>query len=251
MEGYHPNAPMEAISDNVYYDSQAQQNHQANEYTYHNQSNQTYLPPPPQFTSVNDTTRFPGLHLPYPNQLQDTRSMPQYDNRDLTPWSSRMSGGVQAETSPPIAQLIHHSFEPSHEEYPPMSRSHRYKMPRLPQELQQKQENEPQAKARPETHRNLVGTPGFPKPRPECEFKQKFTSEDDEVLKKLKHNFRDPFRAGSKDDSLTWWQIADFFPGRAPGTLQVHYCKEVSAKGPVWTEDLVRISLDRYSNSKC
>jgi hypothetical protein len=66
--------------------------------------------------------------------------------------------------------------------------------------------------------------------------KLRFTLEDDALLVKLKE---------TKD--LSWNQIADFFPGRSSGTLQVRYCTKLKAKTIVWTEDMAsRYSL--YSN---
>ncbi|KAJ5748558.1 uncharacterized protein N7511_010254 [Penicillium nucicola] len=126
-------------------------------------------------------------------------------------------------------------------------------MPQIP-ELQDELEDGSQTTSRSTTHRCLVGRDDFPKPRPNCEFKQKFTPDDDELLKLLKHDKKDPYRLGSKDDSLTWRQIADFFPGRAPGTLQVHYCKEVNAKkAPEWTEQLdnkLRAAMAEYEKER-
>jgi hypothetical protein len=48
-----------------------------------------------------------------------------------------------------------------------------------------------------------------------CKLKLKFTLEDDKLLLDLK-----------KNKSLTWKQIAEFFPGRSVGTLQVRYYTE-------------------------
>ncbi|KAK0637367.1 hypothetical protein B0T17DRAFT_588243 [Bombardia bombarda] len=56
--------------------------------------------------------------------------------------------------------------------------------------------------------------------------KLKFTPEDDQLLIDLKEN-----------KSLTWKQIADFFPGRSSGTLQVRYCTKLKAKTTQWTDE--------------
>ena len=58
-----------------------------------------------------------------------------------------------------------------------------------------------------------------------------------------------PGRVGGQDDALlvdlketkdlSWKQIADFFPGRSSGTLQVRYCTKLKAKEIFWTEALV------------
>ncbi|KAK5108135.1 hypothetical protein LTR62_008731 [Meristemomyces frigidus] len=58
--------------------------------------------------------------------------------------------------------------------------------------------------------------------------KLKFTPEDDALLLELKES-----------KNLTWKQIADFFPGRSSGTLQVRYCTKLKAKQTVWTEEVV------------
>lgn len=67
-----------------------------------------------------------------------------------------------------------------------------------------------------------------PAPRPRGP-KLKFTPEEDALLVELKEN-----------KNLTWKQIADFFPGRTSGTLQVRYCTKLKAKDTVWTDDMVR-----------
>lgn len=59
--------------------------------------------------------------------------------------------------------------------------------------------------------------------------KLKFTPEDDSLLVDLKEN-----------KSLTWKQIAEFFPGRSSGTLQVRYCTKLKAKTTQWTDETVR-----------
>ena len=61
--------------------------------------------------------------------------------------------------------------------------------------------------------------------------KLKFTTEDDQLLVDLKEN-----------KALTWKQIAEFFPGRSSGTLQVRYCTKLKAKTTQWTDDTVSFS---------
>jgi hypothetical protein len=58
----------------------------------------------------------------------------------------------------------------------------------------------------------------------------KFTPEDDQLLIDLKEN-----------KNLTWKQIADFFPGRSSGTLQVRYCTKLKAKTTQWTDETVSL----------
>ena len=76
---------------------------------------------------------------------------------------------------------------------------------------------------------SVVGTAGMPQPaaRPRGP-KLKFTPEDDQLLVDLKEN-----------KALTWKQIAEFFPGRSSGTLQVRYCTKLKAKTTQWTDDTV------------
>lgn len=66
-----------------------------------------------------------------------------------------------------------------------------------------------------------------PAPRPRGP-KLKFSPDEDSLLVELKEN-----------KNLTWKQIADFFPGRTSGTLQVRYCTKLKAKDVVWTDEMV------------
>jgi hypothetical protein len=76
---------------------------------------------------------------------------------------------------------------------------------------------------------SVVGAQGMPPPAPRPRGpKLKFTPEDDQLLVDLKEK-----------KNLTWKQIADFFPGRSSGTLQVRYCTKLKAKTTVWTDEMV------------
>ncbi len=76
---------------------------------------------------------------------------------------------------------------------------------------------------------SLVGQEGMPQPAPKPRGpKLKFTPDDDQLLMELKEK-----------RSLTWKQIAEFFPGRSSGTLQVRYCTKLKAKTTAWTDDTV------------
>ncbi|PFH56688.1 hypothetical protein XA68_16133 [Ophiocordyceps unilateralis] len=90
---------------------------------------------------------------------------------------------------------------------------------------------------------SMVGQVGMPAPAPRPRGpKLKFTAEDDQLLIELK-----------EQKNLTWKQIADFFPGRSSGTLQVRYCTKLKAKTTLWTEDMdqkLRKSLQDYENEK-
>lgn len=90
---------------------------------------------------------------------------------------------------------------------------------------------------------SVVGQAGMPAPAPRPRGpKLKFTPEDDALLIDLKEN-----------KSLTWKQIADFFPGRSSGTLQVRYCTKLKAKTTQWTDETdqkLRTALQDYENEK-
>jgi hypothetical protein len=77
-----------------------------------------------------------------------------------------------------------------------------------------------------------------PAPRPRGP-KLKFTPEDDQLLVDLKEK-----------KNLTWKQIADFFPGRSSGTLQVRYCTKLKAKTTVWTDEMVSSHTARFTISR-
>ncbi|KAH6680751.1 hypothetical protein B0J14DRAFT_272522 [Halenospora varia] len=90
---------------------------------------------------------------------------------------------------------------------------------------------------------SVVGNPGMPEPAPRPRGpKLKFTPEDDQKLVDLKEN-----------KNLTWKQIAEFFPGRSSGTLQVRYCTKLKAKTTQWTEETIqklRTALHDYEQEK-
>ncbi|ODA82642.1 hypothetical protein RJ55_01150 [Drechmeria coniospora] len=90
---------------------------------------------------------------------------------------------------------------------------------------------------------SMVGQAGMPEPAPRPRGpKLKFTAEDDQLLIELK-----------EQKNLTWKQIADFFPGRSSGTLQVRYCTKLKAKTTLWTEEMddkLRKALQDYENEK-
>ncbi|KAK6851502.1 hypothetical protein PG995_011627 [Apiospora arundinis] len=90
---------------------------------------------------------------------------------------------------------------------------------------------------------SVVGQVGMPAPAPRPRGpKLKFTPEDDQLLIDLKEN-----------KNLTWKQIADFFPGRSSGTLQVRYCTKLKAKTTQWTDETdqkLRTALADYESEK-
>lgn len=83
------------------------------------------------------------------------------------------------------------------------------------------------------SHVKVVGRPGMPSPAPKPKGpKIKFTPEDDALLVELKET-----------KNLTWKQIADFFPGRSSGTLQVRYCTKLKEKRAEWSGEMVSLFL--------
>ncbi|RHZ74911.1 hypothetical protein CDV55_108314 [Aspergillus turcosus] len=90
---------------------------------------------------------------------------------------------------------------------------------------------------------SVVGQPGMPDPAPRPRGpKLKFTQEEDALLVELKEN-----------KNLTWKQIADFFPGRTSGTLQVRYCTKLKAKDVTWTDEMVQRlqrAMQEYENDR-
>jgi hypothetical protein len=87
---------------------------------------------------------------------------------------------------------------------------------------------------------SVVGQPGMPEPAAKPKGpKLKFTPEDDALLVELKET-----------KNLTWKQIADFFPGRSSGTLQVRYCTKLKAKTMVWTDNMVSYSISHHAKMR-
>lgn len=84
---------------------------------------------------------------------------------------------------------------------------------------------------------SMVGREGMPEPAPRPKGpKLKFTREDDALLVRLKET-----------KNLTWKQIAEFFPGRSAGTLQVRYCTKLKAKTTLWNDDMVSDTFPCFS----
>ncbi|KAI4848118.1 hypothetical protein E4T44_04118 [Aureobasidium sp. EXF-8845] len=90
---------------------------------------------------------------------------------------------------------------------------------------------------------SMVGKEGMPEPAPRPKGpKLKFTREDDALLVRLK-----------EAKNLTWKQIAEFFPGRSAGTLQVRYCTKLKAKTTLWNDDMIqrlRTAIQDYDNDR-
>jgi len=114
----------------------------------------------------------------------------------------------------PVQQAYHGHTLPN--------QGHRSKMPRIGDQGESSMLSQGGAPS-------VVGLEGMPAPAPRPRGpKLKFTPEDDQLLVDLKEN-----------KSLTWKQIAEFFPGRSSGTLQVRYCTKLKAKTTQWTDETV------------
>lgn len=114
---------------------------------------------------------------------------------------------------------------------PPPPRHHHHHLPNQldPRKRQNMGDTSPTSPLQHHGPPSVVGQEGMPPPAPRPRGpKLKFTPEDDQLLIDLKEK-----------KNLTWKQIADFFPGRSSGTLQVRYCTKLKAKTTVWTDDMV------------
>ncbi|KAJ4299582.1 hypothetical protein N0V90_004828 [Kalmusia sp. IMI 367209] len=155
---------------------------------------------------------------PYPGSIQVPPSHPGYS---LQPFQ-------QHSTPQPAAPTHHHHHLPNQG----ASSSKRIRM-----------EGAPPSPAQPHGPPNVVGQEGMPAPAPRPRGpKLKFTPEDDQLLVDLKEK-----------KNLAWKQIADFFPGRSSGTLQVRYCTKLKAKTTVWTDEMVqklRNAMHEYENDR-
>jgi hypothetical protein len=121
----------------------------------------------------------------------------------------------------------HGLFQPAQSSTLSSAQHHHHRLPNQPppHKLQRFTSPPPAHQGPP----SMVGQDGMPPPaqRPRGP-KLKFTPEDDQLLVDLKEK-----------KNLTWKQIADFFPGRSSGTLQVRYCTKLKAKATVWTNEMV------------
>jgi hypothetical protein len=112
----------------------------------------------------------------------------------------------------------------------PVQEYHGHSMPNHPSKMARMDEGE--SSMLTQGAPSMVGMEGMPPPAPRPRGpKLKFTPEDDQLLVDLKEN-----------KALTWKQIAEFFPGRSSGTLQVRYCTKLKAKSTQWTEETVSVA---------
>ncbi|KAL1956741.1 hypothetical protein VTO42DRAFT_6891 [Malbranchea cinnamomea] len=185
----------------------------------------------------------PGLSLA---MLSETTQTDESQSADVL---------LSAQTDPPSQQQppVQHDYQPQthHQPHPPPPppppprlQHHHHRLPsRATIAGAQGSDTELTSSARAPGPQSLVGQPGMPDPAPRPRGpKLKFTPDEDGLLIELKEN-----------RNLTWKQIADFFPGRTSGTLQVRYCTKLKAKATVWTDEAVqrlRNAIRDYENDR-
>jgi hypothetical protein len=173
-------------------------------------------------------------------QQQPTGTKRQRDDLELEmghlPEGSMQAGGMQGMPSQMSEQsMVGYGGQAvqTYHSHPLPNTSHRSKMPRIG-------DPESSMMAGGTGAPSVVGLEGMPAPAPRPRGpKLKFTPEDDQLLVDLKEN-----------KSLTWKQIAEFFPGRSSGTLQVRYCTKLKAKTTQWTDETVRFLFPHTSRQK-
>ncbi|KAI8932284.1 hypothetical protein NX059_010481 [Plenodomus lindquistii] len=189
-------------------------------------------PPPPQQTAGRKRSHHDDLQHELPPSLE--QHLHPYAQATGSVSLQHASQGYSLQQYPPPPQDTHSSLPPTHHHHLP--NQHRNKR-------HQPMEGAPASPAQHHGPPSVVGQEGMPAPaqRPRGP-KLKFTPEDDQLLVDLKEK-----------KNLTWKQIADFFPGRSSGTLQVRYCTKLKAKTTVWTDDMVvklRNAMQEYENDR-
>lgn len=168
-------------------------------------------PTQPQHTPHHHTR---GTKRPRPDDLDlSVAGMPDLDHTDLESMQTPM-GTAYAQAAAVAAAAS---------QAPPTHHHHRLPDAGPPSKMMRREDGGGGAPS-------VVGQVGMPPPAPRPRGpKLKFTPEDDQLLIDLKEH-----------KNLTWKQIADFFPGRSSGTLQVRYCTKLKAKTTQWTDETVR-----------
>jgi len=152
-----------------------------------------------------------GVKRPRPDDLDLVSGMPDLEQGDIESMQQTPMGATYAQATAP----------PTH---------HHHRLPDTgPPSKMMRREGDGVGVGGGGGAPSVVGQAGMPPPAPRPRGpKLKFTPEDDQLLIDLKEN-----------KSLTWKQIADFFPGRSSGTLQVRYCTKLKAKTTQWTDETV------------
>ncbi|KKK15741.1 hypothetical protein P175DRAFT_062495 [Aspergillus ochraceoroseus IBT 24754] len=136
-----------------------------------------------------------------------------------------------------------HSFGPADSMALPQHHHHHHLPPHASLRATERHGMNVESSPLPSGPPSVVGQPGMPDPAPRPRGpKLKFTPEEDALLVELKEN-----------KNLTWKQIADFFPGRTSGTLQVRYCTKLKAKDVAWSDEMVQRlqrAMQEYENDR-
>ena len=221
-----------------------QSHHPHQRHPHHQQVQQHQVLLDPHGMAHHQSPQFGGGQrmIPYGAQQmqQPTGTKRQRDDLELEmghlPEGSMQAGGMQGMPSQiPEQAMVGYGGQQvqTYHSHPLPNTSHRSKMPRIGDPDSSMMSGGGGAPS-------VVGMEGMPQPAPRPRGpKLKFTPEDDQLLVDLKEN-----------KSLTWKQIAEFFPGRSSGTLQVRYCTKLKAKTTQWTEETVSFYLQRYSSGR-
>ncbi|CAI9625029.1 myb dna-binding domain containing protein [Alternaria burnsii] len=188
-------------------------------------------PPPPQQTAGRKRSHQDDLQHDLPPSLEQQLNPYAQATGSVSLQHATQGYSLQQYPPPPTPQS---SLPPTHHHHLPNTHRNKRHHP---------MEGAPPSPAQHHGPPSVVGQEGMPPPaqRPRGP-KLKFTPEDDQLLVDLKEK-----------KNLTWKQIADFFPGRSSGTLQVRYCTKLKAKTTVWTDDMVvklRNAMQEYENDR-
>ncbi|KAL3492613.1 hypothetical protein BJX62DRAFT_104424 [Aspergillus germanicus] len=157
--------------------------------------------------------------------------------------SPEMLFSVHGESSQHHHPMSSHGFGPTDSMALPQHHHHHHLPPHASLRATERQGLNVDTSPLPSGPPSVVGQPGMPDPAPRPRGpKLKFTPEEDALLVELKEN-----------KNLTWKQIADFFPGRTSGTLQVRYCTKLKAKDVAWSDEMVqrlRRAIQEYENDR-
>lgn len=226
-----------------HHQQQQQQQHQQQQQQHHHQPHQVYAEHPmahhqsPQFGGGQGMMYGPPRPMQQPTGTKRSRPDDLESDMEGLPGQQMQMGEMQNMSSqlPPQSMVGVGGYGAQPIQYHTHAlpnQGHRSKMPRL--------SSEGDSMVGPSGGApSVVGLEGMPAPAPRPRGpKLKFTPEDDGLLVDLKEN-----------KSLTWKQIAEFFPGRSSGTLQVRYCTKLKAKTTQWTDETVRLSRSKTWNS--
>ncbi|KAF2119721.1 hypothetical protein BDV96DRAFT_610607 [Lophiotrema nucula] len=195
----------------------------------------------------------PPYDVGYGPQSSSTRKRSRPEEHQLHAYSpldqqdpyGQASGSVPAVHHTPQGYPLQ-TFQPAAAPHTDPPRHHHHRLPGPPETKRRNTGlgmEEPQSPLQQHGPPSMVGQEGMPPPAPRPRGpKLKFTPEDDQLLVDLKEK-----------KNLTWKQIADFFPGRSSGTLQVRYCTKLKAKTTVWTDEMVlklRNAMQEYENDR-